>query len=221
MKSFIEHLWSERKGETVVVATFVVAVLIIVVMVQFTVPQKLTPSDTIQAATIILLLVVTMAYAVSAWKQSETSRRAVEVALRAEKNAVMPVVKLEVVTGSPGRFRIRCYNVGKGPALSLLIRGDYDSGDWTDDSTGGRATVALLGASLWEICTVRIPSSSTVDGAMTIGFRFEGHYLDIYGRRFCSVLCVTTSTDLKSTSQSKFFLQLPEEEKSEIEPPAT
>lgn len=122
MKNRSRNTWSDRKGGIVITAAIFAGVVIILVMILFTYPKTLSPSDTVQGATIVVLTLVTIVYAVATWRQAEASQRAVEVALDSEKNAAMPVIEFKIIGFSNnGGIMIDITNQGKGPALNLKV----------------------------------------------------------------------------------------------------
>ena len=130
-KDIVASAWSEHKFEVILGG---IAILGFPVAFYYTKRALLSPSDLIQIYTLIILVIVTVSYAVStrriqltaieeveaARKLTEASRDAVEAALRAERNAMMPIIKL-MPTGTLGVHQqsVTFRNVGKGPALNL------------------------------------------------------------------------------------------------------
>ncbi|MDE2685901.1 MAG: hypothetical protein OXI16_00160 [Chloroflexota bacterium] len=134
MKKQTKSIWADHKTEFVlgILGTFGAIALII-----FTYPAFLSPSDTIQSITLILLVIVTTSYAKSTHKtyeatseQVKATREAVRVALNAEQNSVAPLVKLNAERVDFGevvdkfdveQIRITFENIGNGPALNAKI----------------------------------------------------------------------------------------------------
>lgn len=92
-RNFVSSVWSNYRIETILA---VLAMVGLPVAICFTERDFLSPNDLIQIYTVIILVIVTVSYAASTRKQAEESRRAVEIALRSERNAVMPIVKLVI-----------------------------------------------------------------------------------------------------------------------------
>ena len=193
-KDIIVSAWSDHKFEAILGG---VAILGFPVAFYYTTPDSLSPSDLIQIYTLIILVIVTVSYAVStrsiqltaiqeveaARQQTEASRDAVEAALRAERNAVMPIVKL-TQTGFFGAHRpsVSVSNVGKGPALNLRLWVENDP-KGVDDSTTRFREVEFLEVGL-EIRTDVGADDAPLNREQ--GFHLVGQYYDIYGQGFRS-----------------------------------
>ena len=192
----------------------IILVGIIAALVYFTKRQFLLPSDSIQIITLIVLVLVIIWYAVSTSRiyratteqvaaiqeQTEISSKAVEIALNAEKNAVVPIVAL----GKPGisgsqisasTFSIYYKNVGKGPALNLKIWLEYWAKELGDGARSNIKYTEILGEGAngtfeWHSSDESLPlpdKASECDIA--------AKYTDIYGQRFCSKLTLCNEYD--------------------------
>lgn len=80
--------------------------------------------DAIEIIVLIVLVSATLWYAFSTNHIAEISRRSLQLALDAEKNAVLPIIKLSrdstSVSQSGGeRAEVHFTNVGRGPALNI------------------------------------------------------------------------------------------------------
>ena len=120
----------------------VTVLVAVAVLVNFTERAYLRPSDSIQIFTLIVLVVVTFWYAISTHRmnrsaneqanaireQAETSKQALQVAVSAQKNAFLPIIKIEtsniqVHTSDSGTHivEVGMKNIGNGPALHLNV----------------------------------------------------------------------------------------------------
>ena len=202
----------------------VVGVVAILVLVYFTEQEYLKPSDTIQIGTLIVLVCVTFWYAISTYridraasqqaiatrKQAEISRQALEVALDSEKNAVMPIIRLEKgSTTSTGeevrRLDVRYFNIGKGPALNLRAWLTFETDDTEETQRTNILPADVVGVNesgsfLWRRGRNTVLLPDTVSD-----FDIIAEYSDIYKRHFCSRLSITPGQDPKF-----FFGMIPE-----------
>ena len=204
-RTFVSSVWSDYRIEAILVALAIVG---FPVAFYFTERNFLSPSDLIQIYTLIILVIVTVSYAVSTRriqrtalegveatrKQAEESRRAVEVALRSERNAVMPIVKLDghgPYSGSSATASVE--NVGKGPALGLRV-----SAIVSPDSNGDYVASDSVAIPVLEVGkSVEGPVPFSVEqGPVARSWRecrLVAHYRDIYGQYFSSTFTRTRS----------------------------
>ena len=80
MMRLVKNVWRTYKIEAIL--TFL-GLVFMVSLIYYTDPDWLSPSDTIQTMTLVVLVVVTVSYAMS-------TRKIYEVASTAERNAVFP-----------------------------------------------------------------------------------------------------------------------------------
>lgn len=189
-----------------------------VVIIYFTVPAPLSSSDALQVVTLIVLVAVTFWYAFSTHsinraaaeqvaaiqEQAEISRRALKVALDAEQNAVIPIIKISIrqlgdVHGGDGLVIIHCSNIGRGPALNL--RGwpnlkPLTSQEWHKLS---HKTRDVLGVGENIEFVWRFALNSQIRSLLRADARIVAEYSDIYGRRFSSTLSFSHSADEEFT----------------------
>ena len=212
MKRLSSGVWSNFWIELLLGLVFLVAVG---VLWRLTYCGTFTLSESIQVGTLFLLISVTTWYAIStrriqraAVDQAEATQSAVQVALDSERNAVMPIVELKIVNGSPRSLTIVCRNVGNGPALNLRILANFDSADRSDEVTIAQGTVTLVGARDAEVTRLNVSRLSTeiADGFSQL--RLVGEFSDIYGRTFCSTTYTNTSRDLRTTYHLRFSVKL-------------
>ena len=189
--------------------------LAIVVIIYFTVPAPLSSAETLQVVSLIVLVGVTLWYAFSTHsinvataeqvaairEQAVTSRRALRVALDAEQNAVIPIVKITLralrdVHGGEGLIVIRCANIGRGPALNL--RGwpklkPFTSDEWQE--TTDKKTRDVLGIGEESEFVWRFLLDSKIESLAKVDARIVTEYSDIYGRKFSSTLNFSHHSD--------------------------
>ena len=98
MKKQSSGIWSDHKTEFVL---GIIGVCGSVGLIIFSYPAFLSPSDTIQSITLILLVIVTISYAKSthknykaAFEQVSATKEAVRVAVDSERNSFAPIVEL-------------------------------------------------------------------------------------------------------------------------------
>ena len=111
MMRLVKNVWRTYKIEAIL--TFL-GLVFMVSLIYYTDPDWLSPSDTIQTMTLVVLVVVTVSYAMS-------TRKIYEVASTAERNAVFPIVNLTAEETKQDHIRISYQNIGRGPALNLKI----------------------------------------------------------------------------------------------------
>ena len=203
------EFWSDHKAVIIVTLPLLV---VLSLLLRITNREELAQSDLVQVGTLMVLVIVTVSYAASthriehaskeqaeaAHAQAEESRRAVEIALRSERNAVIPIVRLEghgPYYSSHATASLR--NVGKGPALGLRI-----SAIVKPDSNGDRVGSDLVGIPVFEVGRndeVQVPFS---EAHGPIVRRWEecklvASYRDIYGQYFRSTFTLTRSGGFK------------------------
>ena len=126
VKRFVAGVWAKYWGKAL---SCVLLAAVVGVLGILTFCQVLTSSEFIEIFTLVVLVAVTTWYAASTQKiqravqdQTKVSRDAVETALRAERNSVMPIVKLDGHGPYYGFSATASFeNVGKGPALGLKL----------------------------------------------------------------------------------------------------
>ena len=126
VKRFVAGVWAKYWGKALLCVLLAAVVGVLGIL---TFCQVLTSSEFIEIFTLVVLVAVTTWYAASTQKiqravqdQTKVSRDAVETALRAERNSVMPIVKLEGHGPYYGFSATASFeNVGKGPALGLKL----------------------------------------------------------------------------------------------------
>lgn len=186
LKRFITKILGSYKVEAILSS---VGLGTVVILIFHTYPDSLAPSDTIQISALVVLVIVTLSYAIS-------TRKIYEVALNSEMNAVVPILRLEAQIIDPQQIRVTCHNVGKGPALNLRM--------WleaADDqflylkaahmkSRAFRAAVAADegGPYTWNDDEGPLPDRSS-------GFDIVAEYSDVYRRSFVSKLVVINHED--------------------------
>lgn len=209
VKRSVAEFWADHKAE---ITLTVVSLVVFGFLIRITNRDDLTPSDLTQIGTLMILVIVTVSYAASthrieraareqaeaARKQAEETQHAVELALRSERNAVMPIVNLEghgPYFGSSATASLT--NVGKGPALGLRI-----SAIVKPDSDGEYLESDLVGIPAFEVGRddeVQVPFS---EAQGPIVRRWEecklmASYRDIYGQYFRSTFTLTRSGGFK------------------------
>ena len=174
------------------------------VLVYFTERAYLKPGDSIQILALIILAAVTLWYAISTHRinksaneqaiaireQAETSRRALQVALDAEKNAVLPVVTLTTGGSSSGSLvtevNANGSNIGSGPAMNLRIWLESSSGDPAVTHKSSTKPYNVLGVGESRTLRWRHTSEDKPLPSFEMGFYVVAEYSDIFGRRFGS-----------------------------------
>ena len=222
VKGIVVSAWSEHKFEVILGG---IAILGFPVAFYYTRPDSLSPSDLIQIYTLIILVIVTASYAVSTRRiqltamdeveavrqQTEASRDAVEAALRAERNAVMPIVKLDIggwISNGASQQVLKARNVGRGPALNLRL--------WAENNPIGKddSPARITEHAFLEVGLEILREAEVRDGPLSIekGFYFVGQYDDIYGQGFRSTTYV--SRDRSEVVTRATFVRLEEVEEA-------
>ena len=181
LKGFIANIWRSYKLEAILSSVGFGA---IVVLIYYTYPASLAPSDTVQTITLIVLVIVTVSYAIS-------TRKMYQVALNAEMNTVAPVVNIEVDFAHDRGIRVIVHNVGRGPALNfrMWLEADdsqfwYLKSDRTKDEAFRTAVAAdQSGPYTWTNDMGPLPERSG-------GFDIIAQYSDVHHRSFATKLAI-------------------------------
>ena len=193
MKNQINSIWTGHKIE---LALCILGVCVGIVLIVFSYPAFLSPSDTIQSITLILLVVVTISYAKSTHKIHN-------VALIAEKNAVAPLIKLKLnpVTTSLYILQVAYENIGRGPALNLKIWLDVDGELFSylkSDIEKSKSYHTAVGVGESEIHNWIGDGNSTPPRYLpdaNSGFDIVAEYSDVFGQDFESRLAIINQYD--------------------------
>lgn len=187
MKRFTGTVWKSYRIEAIL---FFLGLILTGVLICFTRRETLAPSDSIQTITLIVLVIVTVSYAVS-------TRRLYEVALNSERNTVFPIVSLTVDAATPDQINVSYENIGRGPALNLRIwvEAEYDEqfSFLKSDEMKNRAFRAALGVGLngqlrWDNSEGTLPTRSS-------GFDIVAEYSDVFKQGFMSKLLIINPFD--------------------------
>ena len=219
MKSFIASNWSNLALAIVLVVLLLAAILWLAYLTYL---QHLTPGDTIQIIALLVLVIVTGWYALSTHRinraaaeqaassreQAKTSKDALQVALNAQKNALLPIIKMEsrgldVKSSETGTHDVSVdmKNIGNGPALYLSVwienrlrhtehvqRIDLHSLDILESGDSCRAANKF-----------HLQTSSM--GIYDSGFVVVAGYTDIFDRKVISRLDIAESGHVKCSFQ--------------------
>ena len=218
MKRLAVNFLLDHWAEIIVTLLFSVAFGL---LLRITNREELTQSDLTQVGTLMVLVIVTVSYAAvthriehaakeqaeAANSQAQESQRAVEAALRAERNSVKPIVDMLLVMPTVSSFQIDVSNVGVGPALNLEVMLIYegDGGDYTCES----GPIQVLGAGQMSKCDLdirEVPQEIRFSGTR---YQLLAIYEDIYGQRFRS--WAFPSPDLTQTGLRFTFEQMEDE----------
>ena len=104
MKWLIERIWITYRIEAILA---LLGLALLAALICYTDPDWLSPSDTIQTMTLVVLVIVTLSY-------SRSTRKIYEVALNAEKNAVSPIISIVAEVTNPDQILISYENIGRG-----------------------------------------------------------------------------------------------------------
>lgn len=203
---------------------------VVLALVYYTKPEPLSPGETLQVITLLLVLLVTFWYAHSTDRinratseqvdatrdQVETSQRALQHAFDAEKNAVLPVVKFQEFGRSGTGIRIRCSNVGKGPALNLRLWIEFQIPGDPESMPSARKLLTVLGEGETEDWFW----SEAFDGILPLSpeshCELVAEYTDIYQRSIKSrSLYSGYSFGKASWSRSNFSFCIEPEDKTD------
>lgn len=188
VKKFLRRTWTSHKAEAI---SCILGSIAIGVLVYISHPGPLAPSDAIQIGTLIVLIVVTVSYASATRQQAKASNQAVDIALRAEKGAAMPIIRLRWVSFGD-RIVVNYTNVGKGPALRVNVwvrHSSGQSGDGERSSSIQSISVLAVGQEVdraWPQLDGNLPELSLDEG-----FEALAEYADIHAQRFRSKVHIT------------------------------
>ena len=188
VKNVAQRIWASYRVEAVACVLGSVA---IAVLVYFSYPSPLAPSDAIQIGTLVILVIVTVSYASATRQQAEASTQAVDIALRAEKNAAMPIIRLR--RGDFGDWIIINYkNVGKGPALRVNVWVETSFEQSVDvEPTRSVQSTSVLAANEETSRAWRRPDGDQPAFSLEDGFEAIAEYADIHAQRFRSRVLIT------------------------------
>lgn len=228
-------MWNFRKRPwlvwSVLILSYAIALAFLSSLIYFTKRVPLDPGDTVQIIALVVLVAVTLWYAISTARihganakqvvatqtqatvsreQAQTSRESLEIALNAEKNAVVPIIKLTSrgTSSSGGELQsieVGYANIGKGPALNLrawlLFQADYSD----EDERTGILPVEVIAVEESNLLLWLRNRNTTLLPASASDFDIVAEYSDIYEQHFCSRLSITPGQDPKF-----FFGKIPE-----------
>ena len=187
MKRIAKSVWRTYRIE--VILSFLGLVLM-AALIYFTDPNWLSPSDTIQTITLVVLVIVTTSYA-------RSTRKIYEVASNAERNAVFPIISMAAEVTDPNQILISYKNIGRGPALNLRIWLELEGEDqfWylkskTKKNEGFLAAVGVgqCGQRRWYNSEGPLPTTSS-------GFDIVAEYADVFQQGFQSRLVIVSACD--------------------------
>ena len=187
MKKLATTVWGNYRIEAILI--FCVLVLA-GVLIYFTRRETLAPSDTIQTITLVVLVIVTVSYAVS-------TRKIYEVALNAERNAVFPIVNLTAEAIDQDQIRVSYQNIGRGPALNLRIWLELEYDEQFDylksEEMKNRGFTAALGVG--QDGQLEWDDSEGVLPTRTSGIDIVAEYTDVFRQGFFSKLHIINHFD--------------------------
>ena len=198
------RIWS------LVIFTCLVALLTIAGLIYFTERDHLKPGDTIQIVTLVILVVVTLWYAIStdrihsvtakqvaatqeqasaSRQQATISEKALEATMDAEKNAVMPIIAFARggTTSTQGRIqelRAAYHNIGKGPALNLRVWLNFRTDHSDELERSGIESVDVIGTEGTGYVEWQRGNNSTVLPETASAYDIVAEFSDIYERHF-------------------------------------
>ena len=183
VRNLLRHVWTSHKAEAI---SGLLGLITIGVIVYFTHPGPLAPSDAIQISTLIILVIVTISYASATRQQAKASSQAVDIALRTEKDATMPIVRMHWGEYGSG-IRIYYRNVGKGPALRVNVWVRHCS----EQSEDGDRSSSIQSISVLAVDEDIHRTWRQLDGGLSGLSREDelealAEYADIHARRFRS-----------------------------------
>ena len=226
LKRLLNSIFGDYKTEVVLC---VIGLAITLALIYFSYPESFAPSDTIQAITLIVLVVVTVSYAKSTHKiykatseQVHATQEAVRVAVDSERNSFAPIVELTLYNDNPqyiGHEDIPIFykNVGKGPALNLVlwINGDDEQFCYlkSDYEKKRRFRAALgVGDSYKEIWHANINETPTQPlPSANSGYDVVAEYTDVFGRRFESKLTIIRQYEFNEYDQEFHYGRVKDE----------
>ena len=176
MKRLIESIWRTYKIEAILL---LLGLALLVALICYTDPDWLSPGDSIQTMTLVVLVIVTVSYA-------KSTRKIFEIALDAERNAVSPIISIVAEVTSLDQILISYENIGRGPALNLKIWLESD----TKKSEGFRTAVGVgqSGQRQWDKSEGTLPTTSS-------GFDIVAEYTDVFRQGFQSKLVIVNPYD--------------------------
>ena len=187
MMRLVKTVWITYRIEAIL---SLLGLALLVALICYTDPKWLSPADTIQTMTLVVLVIVTVSYA-------RSTRKIYEVALNAEWNAVSPIVNLTAEVTRQDHIRISYQNIGKGPALNLKIwlKLDFDEqfGYLKSEEMKNRGFRAALGVGQqgqleWNSGEGPLPTTSS-------GFDIVAEYTDVFLQIFESRLVIVNPYD--------------------------
>ena len=192
-----------RKTYKLEATSIIVVVISLSLLIFFHFCSRLTISELVQSATLIILVLVTLWYAKSTYKLQTatndyrvTTQQIFEVTRNAEINASAPVISLKVAIVD-SKIRIEYENLGRGPALNfrvwLRVAGETFRYLESDKEKNARYRTAVAagqsGSHSWIGLENRpLPSWSP-------GFDVLAEYRDIFRQDFESRLAVVAEDD--------------------------
>ena len=186
----------KRQSESICRTYWIEAILsflglvLMVALICYTDPDWLSPGDTIQTMTLVVLVIVTVSYA-------RSTRKIYEVALNAERNAVFPIISIVAEVTNLDQIRISYENIGRGPALNLEIwlELNYDeqfrylkSEEMKNRSFRAALGVGQSGQLEWN-------SSEGVLPTRRSGIDIVAEYTDVFRQGFWSKLVIVNNYD--------------------------
>ena len=187
MKRLVESIWRTYRIEVIL---SLLGLALLVALICYTEPDWLSPSDTIQTMTLVVLVIVTVSYA-------RSTRKISEIALNAEKNAVSPIISIVAEATNLDQILISYENIGRGPALNLKIWLELESDDQflylKSEAMKSKCFHAAVGVGQngrhqWENSEGPLPSTSS-------GFDIVAEYTDVFRQRFHSRLVIVNPYD--------------------------
>ena len=187
IKRLAKGTWNTYKIESILAF---LGFVLLVALIYFTDPEWLSPSDTIQIMTLVVLVIVTVSYA-------RSTRKIYEVALNSERNAVYPIVNLTAEETRQDYIRVSFQNIGRGPALNIRmwLELDYDQqfAYLNSEEMKGRSFRAALGVGQqgqleWSNSEGPLPTR-------TSGIDVVAEYTDVFRQRFQSKLVIVNVYD--------------------------
>ena len=187
MKRIAKSGWRTYKIEAML--SFL-GIVLMVALIYYTDPDWLSPSDTIQTMTLVVLIMVTVSYA-------RSTQKLYEVAQNAELNAVFPIISMTPEVLSPSQIRISYENIGRGPALNLRIwlelKGHAQFSYLKSEAKKNEGFRAAVGVNQscqrqWDKTEGPLPTTSS-------GFDIVAEYTDVFQQKFESRLTIINHYD--------------------------
>ena len=187
MKRLIASIWRTYRIEAIL---SLLGLALLAALICYTDPDWLSPSDTIQIMTLVVLVIVTVSYA-------RSTRKIYEVAQNAERNAASPIISIVAEVTNPDQILVSYENIGRGPALNLKIwlELDYDEqfGYLKSDEMKDRSFRAALGVG--QQGQLEWNSSEGVLPTRTSGIDIVAEYTDVFRQGFQSKLVIVNIHD--------------------------